>query len=155
MTTTHRQRWPAGSCLAACLVAAGLVLLAAPGARAQGQQAGPTVAGRVTDARTGQTLPGTTVEVLGTRLSASTGPDGRYRITGVPQGSQVLVARRIGYAALRQTITVAAGQPATVDFRLEAAAFSLEEVVVTGTAGGEQRRSLGNSVAVMDAGTDR
>ena len=153
MTTTHRQRWPAGSRLAACLVAAGLSYLAPAGAGAQAPAATGAVAGRVTDVHTGAGIAATAVEVQGTRLGATTDGEGRYRIVGIPPGAQTIIVRRIGYASARRSITVAADQPATADFAIAPAPFSLEEVVVTGTAGAETRRSLGNSVATIDAGT--
>jgi TonB-linked SusC/RagA family outer membrane protein len=107
----------------------------------------------VTDQRTNLPLPGTTVQVQGTTLSSPTDADGRYRIAGVTAGTHTLLARRIGYTAERQAVTVSDGQQTTADFRMNAAPFSLEEVIVTGTAGGEQRRTLGNAVAVIDAPT--
>jgi TonB-linked SusC/RagA family outer membrane protein len=148
---TPGQRMPRWSRLAACLVAGAQILLAVPGAVAQTGTG--TVTGRVTDGRSGQALGGTVVSVQGTLLSASTASDGSYRIAGVPAGDQVIMARRIGYASIRRTLTVSAGQTATADFALEASAYSLDEVVVTGTAGGEQRRTLGNAVAVINAAT--
>lgn len=148
---TPGQRMPRRSRLAACLVAGAHFLLAFSGAAAQAGTG--SVAGRVTDARSGLAIGGATVEIQGTRLGAITSIDGRYRIAVVPAGEQIVVARRIGYASLRRTVTVVAGQPASADFVLEASAYSLDEVVVTGTAGGEQRRTLGNAVAIIDAPT--
>jgi TonB-dependent SusC/RagA subfamily outer membrane receptor len=148
---TPGQRMPRWSRLAACLVAGGQILFAVPGAVAQTSTG--TVTGRVTDGRSGLALGGTVVSIQGSRLTAATASDGSYRIAGVPAGDQVVVARRIGYASIRRTVAVSAGQTATADFALEASAYSLDEVVVTGTAGGEQRRTLGNAVAIIDAGT--
>ena len=109
-----------------------------------------TVSGRVTDARTATPVAGAVVQVDGLQLAGATGDDGRYRIAGVPAGSRVIVVRRLGYTAARQTVTVTDDQQTTADFALAAAAVSLDQVVVTGTAGGEQRRSIGNSVATID-----
>ncbi len=148
---TPGQRMSRRSRIAACLVAGAHFLLAASGAVAQA--ATGSVAGRVTDARSGLAVGGTSIAIQGTRLGAATASDGSYRIADVPAGSQVVVARRIGYASTRQAVTVTAGQSATADFALDASAYSLDEVVVTGTAGGEQRRTLGNAVAVIDAAT--
>lgn len=120
-------------------------------AGAQGSQTG-TVVGRVTDARSAQGVAGATIEVEGTRLGAVTGDDGRYRIINVPAGMRTLVARRLGFAALRRQATVAADQEVTTDFAVEASAVALDQIVVTGTAAGnEQRRSVGNAVASIDA----
>src|SRR5690348_5880964 len=118
----------------------------APASRTPKRAFAGTVTGRVTDARTGGPVGAAAVEVDGTRLGTSTSDDGRYRFTGVPAGSRVIIVRRLGYAAARQTVTVTDDQQVTADFTLQAAAISLDQVVVTGTAGGEQRRSIGNAV---------
>ena len=155
MTIRYDLRTGRASRLIATVAAGALLLLAPQGMRADTApplRAG-TVVGRVTDARSGQPLVGTTVEIVGTVLRVAADAEGRYRIANVPVGAQVVLARRIGYAAARQPVTVAEGQQATADFALEAAAFSLDEIVITGTAGGEARRSLGNSVTSIDAGT--
>ena len=155
---------------AAWFVASAWALLAGPGAGAQNapnERAGDPAAipaartkprpfagivtGRVTDARTSAPVAGAVVEVDGTRLATSTSDDGRYRLTAVPAGSRVIIVRRLGYAAARQTVTVADDQTATADFSLQAAAIALDQVVVTGTAGGEQRRSIGNAVSTINA----
>jgi TonB-dependent SusC/RagA subfamily outer membrane receptor len=110
-----------------------------------------TVTGRVTDARTNAPVAGAAVEVEGQRIASSTGDDGRYRLTGVPAGPRVIIVRRLGYAAARQTVTVADDQQATADFSMAAAAIALDQIVVTGTAGGETRRSIGNAVSTINA----
>ena len=61
------------------------------------------------------------------------------------------MARRIGYAPRRQSITVTAGEEVTADFALRASTTSLDEVIVTGTVAGETRRSIGNAVSVIGA----
>src|SRR5262245_22876509 len=109
------------------------------------------VSGRVIDSRSELPLAGVSIEVEGTRLGASTDADGRYRIANVAAGERLVIARRIGYTSGRSTVGVAAGQPATADFRMAVSAMMLDEVVVTGTAGGELRRSIGNTVATIDA----
>jgi TonB-linked SusC/RagA family outer membrane protein len=142
--------WIAGRCLV--LLAA---MLVAPTAHASvtasAQQTATAVVGRVTDVRTQQGIAGVSVVVSGTRLGAVTGDDGRFRIPSVPAGSQTLDVRRIGYASLRRAITVASEGVTTANVALLTAATSLDEVVVTGTAGGEQRRSIGNAVTTIDA----
>jgi TonB-linked SusC/RagA family outer membrane protein len=110
-----------------------------------------TVVGRVSETKTGQPLASARVDISGTRLSAFTGEDGRYRITGVQAGPRVVMVRRIGFAVERRDVTVAANQEATADFALEASAVSLDAVVVTGTPSGGQRRTIGNSVATVNA----
>jgi TonB-linked SusC/RagA family outer membrane protein len=135
--------WSAGRILVA------LILAAAPALGAQ--EASGTIVGHVTDARSGGPLAQVSVTVEGARLGATTGSDGQYRISGVSTGNHTVAARRIGYAVVRKPVTVVSGGPATVDFALEQAAVSLDQIVVTGTAGGQLRRTLGNAVATVDA----
>ena len=113
-----------------------------------------TVVGRVTDARSGSALPGASVQVDGTRLGAITGEDGRFRIIGVPSGARTLIVLRLGYSANRQSVTIAAGATLTHEVALQASAVSLDQVVVTGTAGETERRSIGNAVSTIDATTE-
>ena len=108
------------------------------------------VTGQVTDARTGEGVAGVTIEVQGTQLAGLTRADGRYRFSTVPRGTYTLIARRIGYASLRQQITMA-GSDVTANFSLQPAAVSLDQVVVTGTAGAQERRTIANSVSSISA----
>ncbi len=74
-----------------------LLLFALPGlALAQGTG---TLAGRVADAQTGETLPGANVRIEGTTLGAATNAEGQYRIIGVPIGTYTVTASFIGYQA--------------------------------------------------------
>jgi TonB-linked SusC/RagA family outer membrane protein len=113
------------------------------------------IVGRVSVVRTAGGLSGVSVSVEGTRLGAITGDSGQYRIAGVAPGPHTVLARRLGYAPLRQSVTVPGDGDVTLDFTLEPAATSLDQVVVTGTVGGEQQRALGNSVATLDAAQAR
>src|SRR6266481_8284229 len=54
----------------------------------------------------GQPTASATVMVRGTRLSAVSGPDGRYTLTEVPPGSYTVVAALIGYGFATATATV-------------------------------------------------
>ena len=112
------------------------------------------IVGRVVDARSTLMVPQATIEVEGTRIAAATGADGRFRLTGVSAGQHTLIARRIGYASMRRPAAVTANSEVTVDFALEPAAIALDQVVVTGTAGGEQRRSISNAVSTLDAAAE-
>jgi TonB-dependent SusC/RagA subfamily outer membrane receptor len=119
------------------------------------QGTGGGVRGRVTDAASGAPVVGAQVTVEGATVGAVTGEDGAYAIVQAPAGARTLVARRIGFAQARQPVTVVAGQTATADFVLRAAAVALDQVVVTGTAAPTSRRALGTSVASVDSGALR
>jgi TonB-linked SusC/RagA family outer membrane protein len=110
------------------------------------QDAG-TIAGTVTARESTTPLAGARISLLGTRLGASTGSDGRYALPSVPPGTYHLRVRLIGYAPAEQLdVVVAAGQTVTTDFRLEAQAVQLDEIVAIGYAE-VQRRDVTGSVA--------
>ena len=135
------------SLFGAGFLTAGSILFAAPAARAQDG----TIAGQVTDATSKQGVVGAVVQIGGTSLGVNTGQDGRYRINNVPAGPHTVTARRIGYVPGRETVTASGGVTSTVNFLLQAAATSLDQVVVTGTAGEQSRREIGNAISTINA----
>jgi TonB-dependent starch-binding outer membrane protein SusC len=126
--------------LAVVLIATPIVLLG------QGTPATGTVRGRVTETASGQPIPSAQVQIAGTTLGSMTGPTGEYVIPNVPIGTRTVIARRIGYSEMRRDVPVVAGQTATADFAMAAAAVTLSEVVVTGTASPTTRRALPNQI---------
>ncbi len=112
------------------------------------EEAQATVTGRIVSADGGGPIGDAQVTVQGTRLGATTDAEGRFRIAGVSGAQVVLQARRLGYRPARQTVVVGSGD---VVITLTAAPMVLEGVVVTGTPGEAQKRSLGNSIAQIDA----
>jgi TonB-dependent SusC/RagA subfamily outer membrane receptor len=110
-----------------------------------------TVTGTVRRAGTDAPLAGAQVLIVGTRLGSVTKDDGSYVVNGVPAGAQRIEARLIGSAPKTQPVTVIAGGTATVNFSLSTTARTLEEVVVTGTAGQARRREVGNSISAIKA----
>ena len=127
--------------LAALLV----VSLVGVAARADAQGGTGTIRGKVTNAA-GQPLPNAQVFVVGTPTGAQTGADGGYTIGRVAAGTVTVRARLIGYEASERSVVVADGAVAAADFRLTPSAVSLDQVVVTGTAGSARKREVGNSI---------
>jgi hypothetical protein len=115
------------------------VLLVAPQLSAQ------QVTGRVTT-QSGEPLAAVQVFIAGSGIGALTQQNGRYLLLNVPAGTHTLTAERIGFASRTAQITVAAGATVAQDFVLAEQALGLDEIIVTGTAGGTQRRAIGNTV---------
>jgi hypothetical protein len=90
-----------------------------------------TIAGKVTDAKSGDGLPGANVLVQGLEYGASTNPDGEFTIAGVPAGTHSVIARFIGYKSVIKQVTVSGGGVAELNFGLTETALQLDEVVVT------------------------
>ena len=128
---------------------AAIILVAMP-ARLDAQRVGRLSGTVVADA--GQRpMAGAQVTVNGTTLRSISGDDGRFTIANVPIGRQTIDVRRIGYGAVARTVDVVEGQTVTITVRLSERAISLDEVIVTGTAGATERRKIGNTVASIDA----
>jgi iron complex outermembrane receptor protein len=109
-----------------------------------------TITGRVVDAGSQQPVGDVSVVVEGTRRGAVTGPDGTFTIVDVPAGAQTIRARRIGFSAPVQIVTVPSGGSVAVVFPLERRVAVLEEVVTTGY-GTQRRLAITGSVSTIDA----
>jgi outer membrane receptor protein involved in Fe transport len=111
------------------------------------------ITGRVSDEGTGQPIGAVQLSIPGLNLGTVSRADGRYSIANVPAGTHEVRAELIGFAAVTRTVSVSAGQTATLHFTLSEQAVSMDEIVVTGTAGAARRREVGNSVGSIGAGT--
>ncbi len=133
----HRPRWGWRLLLSAALV----MVLSAP---ASAQQ---SVSGTVIHARSRSPVRAATVSVEGTDIRVTTDREGAFTVRGIPAGQVTLIVIRIGFRP--QTIRVAAGTSGLV-VALQESAISLDEIVVTGTAGAQTARSIGNAVDILD-----
>src|SRR5438552_7849082 len=111
-----------------------------------------TVAGQVTD-KSNQPVSGASVIIIGTSLQGRTTREGRFTLTNVPAGQYQVQVRLIGYATATSPVTVAAGQTATADFVLTAAAVPLDVVIVSATGQEQLKRESGSNVGTIDAAT--
>jgi len=77
------------------------------------------IAGRVTDAQTGEPLPGANVVIEGTTMGAPTDGTGAYAILNVPPGVYTVKASMMGFQDVRiQNVKVSIDLTTTVDFKL-------------------------------------
>lgn len=106
-------------------------------------QSNGKVAGKVTDRKSGESLPGVTVIVLGTSTGAVTDVEGRYNISVKP-GTYTLQVKFMGYATKEiSEVVVKAGALTNLDVTLdEPKSEKLNEVVIKGSARTETLNSL-------------
>lgn len=91
------------------------------------------IAGTVTDAGTGEPLPGVNVVIAGSTQGTATDNDGSYEIAGLEPGIYDVQASFIGYQSqIIEDVVVEEGEVATVNIRLRAGALDLDELVVVG-----------------------
>ncbi|HLR37978.1 MAG TPA: SusC/RagA family TonB-linked outer membrane protein, partial [Chitinophagaceae bacterium] len=101
-----------------------------------------TLTGSVTDAQSGESLPGVTVVVKGTQNGTQTDAKGEFVLEGVSKENVSLVFSYVGYQ--KQTVPARPGKPVRV--ALEIKTNSLDEVVAIGY-GTTTRESLTGSVS--------
>lgn len=90
------------------------------------------ISGRVTDAATGEPLPGVNVVIVGTTQGATTDVDGFYQILQVKPGTYAVRASFVGFAPMTvQDVRVRIDQTTEVNFSISEEVIAGEEVVVT------------------------
>ena len=137
------------------LLTAGLLLLAGPAlAQTTPEQPVPKpaapgrptrtaatpVTGRITDAATGEALPGATVVFPDLKQATATDAEGNFRFANLPRGRFLMQVRFVGYTTVVRTVDTGAGTG--LDAALTPAETEIGQVVVTGvSASTEMRRS--------------
>ncbi len=96
--------------------------------------------GKVTDATTGEPLPGAQVFVKGTFVGTTTDVAGAYSLE-VEENATIVVAY-IGYRTQEETVS-----GVEIDFSMESDVLGQDEVVVTGLVSSVKRRNAANAVA--------
>lgn len=110
--------------------------------KAQIQQLQQEISGTVTDAETGETMPGVNVTVTGDpSIGTSTNQDGEYNLT-VPDDADSLSFSFVGY----QRLNVPINNRSVINVEMNAEVQAFDEVVVTSFGIEEERKALGYSV---------
>jgi TonB-dependent starch-binding outer membrane protein SusC len=114
------------------------------------QQPGTVVHGVVLDSE-GRPLANAQVLVAGTALHTLSQRDGRFRLNGVPSGSQSLEAHFVGYRKLQLTVELERDHMVRVDLVMELEPVPVEEIEATALSalpgeiqGFYERRSRGS-----------
>jgi TonB-linked SusC/RagA family outer membrane protein len=110
-----------------------------------------TITGKVTDVATKQPIAEARIVLPGTAFATQTSKDGEFRFTNVRSGPIVVGAFRLGYKAVSDTVRVVANQTVTVNLQMNASLVNLSEIVVTGTAGNQERKAQAALVASVKA----
>lgn len=96
-----------------------------------------TIEGFVTNANTGDPLPGANVIIVGSSLGSSTDLDGKYTIIGLSPGSYVFSVTYIGYKTTEKTVAITSGEKQWVNFSLEQVVIEGETIVVSAQREGQ------------------
>lgn len=145
-TTGPRRQWRAArQCVAALIALVVLLVIPVHAALAQTGEISGTVVSEVSQ----RPISGVQVIVDGQAGKGTvTDASGHFHLSDVSGAQVTLNARMLGFRPASQTVRVGA---TNVRFALADRPIELNQVVVTGTAGGQQQRALGNSVAKVNA----
>lgn len=110
-------------------------------------QSSGTIKGTITDAKTGDSLPGANIIILGSHMGTGTDANGEYSLKVAP-GSYVLQVSYVSYKTVKEKVTVESGQTLTKNFALAADLIGTDEVVVVGTR--RKDRTVVNSPVPID-----
>jgi outer membrane receptor protein involved in Fe transport len=102
------------------LLAVPFIILAADG----------KIAGKITDSKTGEVLPGTNISIEGTSIGTAADRDGNFIMTNVPPGTYNLRVSFIGYEPLAESVTVTVDRTTTVNFDLKSTIIVGRGIVV-------------------------
>jgi TonB-linked SusC/RagA family outer membrane protein len=106
------------------------------------------ITGKVTNAETGEPIPGVSVVVKGqTTIGTTTDMDGNYSLSGVPSDATALVYSFVGM----ETKEVAIEGRTTINVPLAPSVQEMEEVVVTAIGIERERKALGYNVQDVSA----
>ncbi|QJX47056.1 TonB-dependent receptor [Hymenobacter taeanensis] len=112
----------------------------APGRLGRTSAAAAPVRGRVTDAASGEALPGATIVFPDLRQATSADADGNFQFANLPKGRFLMQVRFVGFTTVARTVDTSTGQP--LEVALTPAETEIGQVVVTGvSASTEMRRS--------------
>lgn len=105
------------------------------------------ISGRVID-DTNQPLPGATVLLKGTSISASTDVNGYFKLQKIPTGTQTLVITFLGFEKFEEIVN--ANNPVNVNIQLKASSVELAQVAVIGY-GTVRKKDASGSIDVVTA----
>ena len=95
------------------------------------------LAGRITDAQTGDPLPGASVQVVGMSIGTATDIEGRYRLVNIEVGVRTIRVSYVGYLAFEEEVTIIAGETTDYNVELSFGVIEGEEILVTAQAAGQ------------------
>lgn len=97
------------------------------------------ISGTVTDAATGETLPGANVVLSEFQTGTSTDIDGRFTLRRVAVGERMIIVTYMGYSTQEHAVTVVEDEYAELNIQLEDDAVMGEDVVIRAFQRGQSR----------------
>ncbi|MGI6572594.1 MAG: TonB-dependent receptor [Fermentimonas sp.] len=111
------------------------------------------VFGHVLDASTKEHLPYVTIQLKGTTVGTTTDATGHYLINNLPVGRFTILVQYVGYKNIEKEVVFEKNRTVELDFELETAPLSLNEVVVSANRNETSRKMAPSLVTILDVKT--
>ncbi|HEU5166718.1 MAG TPA: TonB-dependent receptor, partial [Chitinophagaceae bacterium] len=108
-----------------------------------------SVSGSATDKETGKPLPGATVTVKGTLVSATTNNDGFFKFSNLKEDKIVLIISYVGYETLELPVAVGDDATTNVDAALTPAYKTGDDIVISASKRSEKIVNAPASIQVI------
>ncbi len=108
-----------------------------------------TLQGLVTDRTTGESLPGATIQIIGTTRGTVTGIEGDYQLS-LDAGTHVLSVSYVGYIPQEIEISIEPDETLVRNIQLQPDITTFEEFVVVGY-GTQQKKVVTGAISSIDA----
>lgn len=109
-----------------------------------------TISGTVSDTLQ-HVVPFANVQVKGLKIKTTSDKSGKFTLSGVPIGNQLVKVSITGYSTKEQEVRVTADQVSIIDFTLTEASSDLKEVIVSASRRAESLSQTPSSVTVLTA----
>lgn len=111
-----------------------------------------TLVGRITGKPDNEPLVGVNVMVKGTLRGATSGTNGEYVVSGIPEGTHTVIFSLIGYEReTRTNVNIEAGKTTRLDVQLTPSEIVTEQIVVTASKRAQSLEEVPVSIALLDA----
>jgi len=115
------------------------------------QQETNQIRGTVTDAVSGETLPGVNVLLAGTSRGTVTDINGNFSLKQLRDGAYTVTVSLVGYKQNTKQVSLGEGRTQTIDFRLSPTSVQMNTVVVTGQGVATEKRKLASTVETISS----
>ncbi|MDX1761061.1 MAG: SusC/RagA family TonB-linked outer membrane protein [Christiangramia sp.] len=116
----------------------------------KGQEAVYSFSGTVTNPGNNQPIAGATVSIENTNYGGITDFDGNYSFTAsLEAGTYNLITSYVGYVTKNVAVDLSGQTEITTNIQLQEDLLNLDEVVVTGSTIGVNKRTIGNAISTV------
>ena len=102
------------------------------------------ISGKITDAKTGEPLPGATIAIADIKLGTIADQFGKYQFNNIPAGHHLVEITHTGYTSVIEHIDL--NKTIEKDFALQPSIVENQAVVITGVSGATNARKAPVSI---------